>query len=313
MTIHVDQKCPLCGGVQLAQHVKAASPSEQRRAETYRCTSVGYGRHPEILRCQDCRFVFLKERPTAEELTRLYGDVKDSVYEQEEAGRRVTFDAHLARLEQIIGPPKGRHLLDVGTYTGVAVEVAAKRGWHAVGVDPCRWAVENGRQRGRNLILGTPMDASVEALGPFDVATLWDVIEHLSDPAAVLTTVHDRLCPGGHVVIHTMDVESFFARFAGRHWPWYMEMHLYYFSPATLSRLLRKVGFEPTHFERQGRTVSVGYLASRLTALVPLIGGSAERLVAGLGLADRLVRVSFGDLFTMVARRTSSLSVWSGH
>ncbi len=73
------------------------------------------------------------------------------------------------------------------------------------------------------------------------------------------------------------------------------------------------MGFEPTYFERQGRTVSVGYLASRLTALVPLIGRSAERTVAGLGLADRLVRVGFGDLFTMVARRTSSVSVCSGH
>jgi len=298
--------CPLCGSGQLVQHIRAMVPSARRCAETYRCTSVGYGSHPAILRCRDCRFVFLEERPTSEELAGLYGAVEDPAYEQEEAGRQVTFDAHLERLEKVIGPPGGRRLLDVGAYTGVAVEVATRRGWRAVGVDPCRWAVESGRRRGRRLLLGTPDDENVAALGPFDVVTLWDVIEHLADPEAVLATVHDRLVPGGYVVIHTMDVNSLAARFAGHRWPWYMEMHLFYFSPDTLRLFLRKTGFEPVHIEHRGRTVSVGYLASRLAALVPLIGRPMERIVKNLELADRLVRVGFGDLFTMVARRASA-------
>ena len=313
MTVSVEQQCPLCSGSQLTRHLKAALPSEQCRAETYRCTSAQYGHHSEILRCLDCRFVFLKERPTAEDLTQLYSDVEDPVYECEEAGRRVTFDAHLLRLEGVVGPPAGRRLLDVGAYTGVAVEVATKRGWQAVGVDPCRWAVESGRRRGRQLILGTPADATVKALGPFDTVTLWDVIEHLADPEAVLMAVCSLLRPGGYVVIHTMDVDSAFARLAGRRWPWYMEMHLSYFSPKTLSQLLRNVGFEPVHKEHRGRSVSAGYLASRLTALAPLIGRPAERVVAWLGFADHLVHVGFGDLFTMVARRSSDTLAESGY
>lgn len=297
------RSCPLCRSTDLRRHLKAAAPSTQRRAASFRCTNHEYGRHPEILRCRDCGFVFLKERPTAEELSELYGDVEDPLYEREEAGRQVTFDAHLGRLEQIVGSPQGRRLLDVGAYTGVAVEVAVKRGWEAVGVDPCRWAVESGRRRGRNVILGSVTDASIEAMGLFDVVTLWDVIEHLADPEKVLSAVFRSLRPGGIVAVHTMDVDSLFARLTGRHWPWYMEMHLFYFSPATLSRLFRNVGFEVVHVEHRGRTVSAGYLASRVTALAPLIGKPLEGIVAWLGLSDRLIRVGFGDLFTIVGQR----------
>ena len=101
MTVDGEQQCPLCRGGRLTQHLKAVLPSAQRRAETYRCTSAEHGYHPDILRCQDCRFVFLKERPAPEDLPKL---------------------SHARR-----------HLLDVGAYTGVAVEVARDA---AVLVDP---------------------------------------------------------------------------------------------------------------------------------------------------------------------------------
>jgi SAM-dependent methyltransferase len=307
MALTIRNQCPLCSGTRLTRHLKATDPSKGRiakgqMASIYRCTTSGYGRHPEILRCLTCRLAFLKETPTAEDLLKLYSDVEDPLYEKEEAARWMTFDAHLAGVESIIGPAGGRSLLDVGAYTGVAVEVACKRGWQAIGVEPSRWAVESGQRRGRRLVLGPLTRQALNPLGPFDVATLWDVIEHVADPVAVLTTVHKQLKPGGYVVVHTMDVDSMFARLAGRRWPWYMDMHLFYFSPSTLSRLLRTAGFSPIHIGRRGRMVSLGYLGSRITALVPLLGRPLERLVSATGLASRPVRVGFGDLFTVVAR-----------
>jgi len=48
------------------------------------------------------------------------------------------------------------------------------------------------------------------------------------------------------------------------------EMHLFFFSTRRLGRLIRMTGFAPVHVEYRERTVSVGYLVSRLVAL-PLI------------------------------------------
>jgi hypothetical protein len=39
-----------------------------------------------------------------------------------------------------------------------------------------------------------------------------------------------------------MDVEAPFPRLVGRRWPWYMQMHLTYFSKRTLAAMLEAAG-----------------------------------------------------------------------
>ena len=105
--------------------------------------------------------------------------------------------------------------------------------------------------------------------GAYDVVTMWDVIEHLPDPASTLRAVHSALRPGGVFAVTTMDVDALFPRVAGRFWPWYMQMHLVYFSRRTLGELLRRCGFEVVEVTRHRRIVRVSYAVSRLGTLQP--------------------------------------------
>ena len=91
------------------------------------------------------------------------------------------------------------------------VELAQARGWDAWGVEPSTWASEQARGRGLHVVTGTLSDAKVPE-NYFDVVTLWDVVEHLTDPAAELRNVHRVLKPGGVFAIHTIHIESMFAR-----------------------------------------------------------------------------------------------------
>ena len=54
----------------------------------------------------------------------------------------------------------------------------------------------------------------------------------------------------------TMDAESVFARLAGRHWPWYMRMHFYYFTKDSMARMLRAAGFNILSIERHKRLLA---------------------------------------------------------
>lgn len=297
--------CTLCGADDTI--LRHPSTIDQRRSEkdrlSFACTYDGYGRHHTIVQCQKCGMIYTNPRERKEDILNTYEAVEDPLYVEERKGRVLTFERHLKPLERISGPPSGRPLLDVGCYTGVFVEIAHLHGWEAWGVEPSRWAVEQAQARGLHVIQGTLATTRLSD-SFFQVVTLWDVIEHLTDPREALQHVHRLLRAKGLLVVHTIDIQSPFARLMDRHWPWLMEMHLHYFSRKTLRMMLEQCGFQVLSIQTQGRYLRLGYLMNRLGALVPVVGRPAEWLVTGLGLRGLRVPVNLGDLFTVYAQKT---------
>jgi SAM-dependent methyltransferase len=294
-------RCNLCGSDDAA----VVYPSTLKQSgdwRAFRCTHSGYGTHPPIVRCRRCGLVYTDPRPDGIDILETYQAVEDPLYIEEREGRVLTFEHHLKPLEQLAGAPDGRPLLDVGAYTGVFVEIAAQHGWDAWGVEPSRWAVERARSRGLQVVQGTLETANLPA-GHFDVLTMWDVIEHLTDPREALSQAHRLLAPDGLLVVHTIDIESLFARLMGASWPWLMEMHIYYFSRRTLRAMLERCGFQVLSDKPQGRFLRLGYLMNRVGALVPFLGRPTEWLVTKVGLRGLAVPVNLGDLFTAYARK----------
>jgi SAM-dependent methyltransferase len=228
--------------------------------------------------------------------------VEDETYVEERLGREITFRRHLKQMERVIGPAGGRKLLDVGAYIGVFVEIAGAGGWQAQGIEPSEWAVAEARKCGLDVRAGTLETAGFPEAS-FDVITLWDVIEHLADPAAELRRASALLRPGGWLVVHTMDIEAPFARLMGDRWPWLMDMHLYYFGRQTLSRMIAESGYQVVWQGAQGRSLRLGYLASRVEGLNATAGRAARRLIDTLGWRKAAIPVNFGDLRTFISRR----------
>ncbi len=138
----------------------------------------------------------------------------------------------------------------------------------------------------------------------FDAITLWDVIEHFDDPQTELRHALRLLTPGGVLVIHTIDVGSVTAKMMGKRWPFLMEMHIMFFSRATLHAMLHQAGFQYLGDHTQGRYLRLGYFAGRVRAAFgERVGGPLERMVSALKVADRAVPINTLDLFTAYARK----------
>lgn len=294
-------RCNLCGADETA--VRFASTVEEtgsaRAWESFRCTHDGYGRHHRIVTCVRCGLGYADPRPSAQDILGSYSQVEDPLYVQELDGRLLTFERHLDSLERHRKPP-GR-MLDVGAYTGAFVEVARRRGWDVEGLEPSAWAVAEAEKRGLRVHKGSLDDVRLPAAS-FDVVTMWDVIEHLSDPARALAESFRLLSPGGLLAVHTMDAGSAFARLAGARWPWLMEMHLYYYSKKTLEAALRQAGFEVLRTRAHGRYLRLGYLASRLGGLLGATAGRVSaRVFETLRLSAVPVPLNMGDLVTSFA------------
>jgi len=296
--------CNLCGSnlTRLVFPNTISNPKQPQNLEAFRCTSSGYGRHHAIVQCLNCGLIYSNPRWDDSELMDSYEAVEDPLYLQEREGRVLTFEQHLHPLEKITGRAGGRKLLDVGCYIGVFLEIAARHGWDAWGVEPSEWAAEQAKRLGLNVMHGTLATANLPETS-FDVVTLWDVIEHLSDPMAEIRRVYCALKPGGLIVIHTMDIDSLFAHVMGPRWPWLMEMHIYYFSQRTMAAMLRKAGFQVIRSGPHGRFQTLGYLGTRFTALFGLVGRPVDWVLNATRLRHATVPVNLGDLFTVYARK----------
>ena len=298
-----DIACNLCGSRDAQLLYPSTLTNLTPNAEDFRCTSAAYGIHPPIVRCNLCGLVYANPRWDSNVVRDSYSVVEDQTYVEEREGRVLTFSRNLKPLETLIGPDsKTRRLLDVGCHIGVMVELAQQRGWEAWGVEPSTWAAEQARARGLHVITGT-LDSAQVPSDYFDVVTMWDVIEHLTDPAAELRNVHRVLRPDGIFAIHTIDIESWFARLMGKRWPWLMEMHLYYFSPRTLSKMLKQTGYEVISSSAQGRFLRLGYFATRIEPYSKLLYRALDAIITRMNWGNVAIPVNFGDLFTLYARK----------
>ena len=298
----IEVNCNLCGLDEWHVRFPMTMNGDGLNVDAFRCTNPGYGHHAQIVQCVHCGYVYANPRWSETELLTAYTAVTDDMYVQERTGRELTFQKHLQAMEKVVGSADGRSLLDVGAYIGVFVEIAMAAGWAVCGVEPSNWAALEAQKQGLNVINGT-QDAPQLNGRQFDVITMWDVIEHVDDPSAEIAKSYQLLKPGGWLVVHTMDIDSFMARLMGRRWPWLMDMHLHYFSQKTLAQMLTQNGFEVVWSGAQGRYLRLGYLATRVGGLNATAGRLLSKLIDGGRLSELALPINFGDLFTVYARK----------
>jgi len=208
-----------------------------------------------VLRCRACGLGWVSPRPTPEEIGRYYPDTyswRPEPQGAESAVHRLErwYRFHLLHFEtrQLVARTDlaaGDAVLDVGCGSGDRLLVLKEAGLVPAGVEITP-AADYARERlGLDVRRGTLSDARFED-ARFRAVTLYNVIEHVHDPQAVLGEVRRVLAPGGWLVLQCPNARSLQARTFGRRWAALdVPRDLYYYTPAILGRLLRQEGFEP--------------------------------------------------------------------
>jgi 2-polyprenyl-3-methyl-5-hydroxy-6-metoxy-1,4-benzoquinol methylase len=265
-----------------------------------------------LVRCERCRLVYVHPRPGLAEIAAVYderyfrsedsGTVGYADYLGDEANIRRTFARRLERLERWVRP--GR-VLDVGCAAGFFLDEARRRGWTPQGLDVSAFAVQYARTRfGCDVRHAGLLEASLPAAA-YDLVTMWDVIEHVPDPAACVRRAAELLRPGGLLALATPDLGSLPARLTGARWIGYKlsREHLYYFERRTLRRLLGTAGLEVVDTRHVGKYVSVRLFLDRLGRYTPWLAGPLDRAARALGLSARAVYANPLDIVWVTARK----------
>ena len=253
------------------------------------------------MRCAECGFTFSFERPPEDELAGLYRDMDVAVYEAEKEGRRRTAQRHFDIVSTYV---EQGSLLDVGCGSGVFLHLAAQHHWKVCGVEPClplyRKAETLLRGRG-TLSCSTLQEASLRAAS-FDVITLWDVLEHVPDPAGFLEHCRGLLKPGGYVFVNVPDADSLPARLLGEHWPLWLPEHLNYFNRQSLRLCGKRAKLTHVGFDRRPTAFSVGYILHRLSQHRIPAAGAMHRAVGGTSLGKVILPIQIGELLAVWRR-----------
>lgn len=226
--------CPACGG-----------PGRDRR---YQIESF------DLYRCTLCATEYLVQSPDRPPVDVTYWDgYKFELYSDEavQADYEARYEGIIGDVDREFGPLGS--VLDIGCGIGNFVEWAGRRGMRAIGADVDEGAVASARERG---LEAWPVDELADHVEPgsVDLVTLWDVIEHVHDPRALLLSAVRFLRPGGVVVLETPDVRFPLRPFVigvrkvAEPIRWsdmlYYADHQVYFSGRGLSTLLARCGLD---------------------------------------------------------------------
>jgi len=209
---------------------------------------VAFGLQALVAECPDCRLAFQSPQPSPE-ASLAYMDWRwkspdQYVGDRQRQLKRARSQAsHVKRFVQ--GPIR---LLDFGAGAGSFVRAALDQGWEATGVEQSTSARARAKEYYEVDLLGSLPD------GRFDAITMWDVVEHLRDPRAVLKMLAEHLNPGGFLILETGNFENWKRVAQDDEWSLYLFDHQFYFTPASLRQVLREAGFPGFHLLNRGRS-----------------------------------------------------------
>ncbi|MCA1834601.1 MAG: bifunctional glycosyltransferase/class I SAM-dependent methyltransferase [Actinomycetota bacterium] len=256
----VERECILCAGHR-QELVYPANVTGEVPIEEFSCTTGALAQHDDIVQCRRCGLVSSVPTLAPEDIVENYSRVVDEAYLQEELARRELFGWILDAMGDYHTP--GRRLIEIGSNMGLFLHVARNRGWQARGIEPSKWAVEQGVERyGVDLKQGTVEDLADEPKSA-DVVVMLDVLEHLSDPLDALKKLRPMLADDGLLVLSTVNLSGLHARLRDGNWPWFIRSHLYYFSEETLHAMLVHAGFKLVEWAIVPRSFHLSYIAHR--------------------------------------------------
>lgn len=195
--------------------------------------------------CAVCGLVQTLPQPPPELLARFYaGQHRDLFVDDGGAGRTPGEGSRRDQLHWLrhsLGGLFGLRVLEIGCYDGYLLSLLEAEGAVGTGVEPSHAAAEFAREhRGLDVRTGLLEEVSLPE-SRFDLIVMSHVLEHVRDPRATLERCHKLLRDGGMLFVEVPNVLRPRVESAV---DFFTFDHLFHFSPATLSRLARRAGFE---------------------------------------------------------------------
>lgn len=213
-------RCPHCGSA----HLVDPDPS--------RIFRDGEDRY-SLLQCLDCEGMFTAPLPSPERLERLYGAEYNYKWFADHLPAKLLDALHRVVQYRRSGFLQGKRILDFGGGYGYFSRAARLLGYDAITRDPFLEKVQGGSGE-----LGDEP--------PYETVVTHHVLEHATDPGAVVEQLKTFTAPGGRLIVAVPNAEALGYKLRGVNWAWSQPplIHIHHFTQKGLTALLTQHGFE---------------------------------------------------------------------
>jgi 2-polyprenyl-3-methyl-5-hydroxy-6-metoxy-1,4-benzoquinol methylase len=219
--------CGICGGQELRLRFEKVDPQEDPYT---------------VYSCARCRSGITVPVPSPEELSRLYSS---GSYRAND-GTRFNFFAeslvhyfNIGKKKKIKKYRERGNILDVGCGRGTFLDIMKQDGWSVMGVELNEETASYASSRyGIQVLTAGAMPRLADE--SFDVITLYHVLEHSFEPAAVVKECRRLMRKNGMLVIAVPNMDSLQALFGQTYW-FHLDLpfHLHHFTLKSLQSLLQ--------------------------------------------------------------------------
>ncbi len=244
-------KCPLCDSTKF--YTRNISTQDKKRYHNLK-----------LFECLNCSLVFLEDYQ--KDRSYIYNDnyaawnkSKDDNESLVAQSKKKAFCSQLKNIVKYFDDFKDKKILDVGTGNGYLLDEAKKLGFDCYGLDISNYSVKIASEKFPGKIYcGTLIDSNYKN-NYFDIITITDFIEHISDPKEIFKELKRILKPKGYLFIISPNVDSITRKILGKEWFQYKYEHVLYYNKKSLNYLLQNFNFELKKFKNNSKKFSLNY------------------------------------------------------
>ena len=236
--------CALCGENNL--RIKNIIDLRKKKNNIIRINGIDYtiDKKETIVECQNCGLIYVNPRILLLPKYKIISNEQDKFYFEETRNERISAYSNLIKQIPTWLGQQAENLLDIGCGDGVLIEAALKEDITCTGIEQNEALINFARERLQGSFT-IKKDFNNIPGSCFDVITLINVIEHLTEPAVVLNKLSKLLKPKGILLIHTPNVSGIYSRILSARWHHYEPLvHFYYFNINTLTKILENSGMD---------------------------------------------------------------------
>ncbi|NTS42125.1 class I SAM-dependent methyltransferase [Flavisolibacter sp. BT320] len=285
-------KCPLC------------SRQQSKLAHTLQSW--------KIVQCEACQFVYVNPRLVKDELLKLYvSDYFDNQlfgyfhYSEGRDFRKRNFQKWVKDALPYVTQAENIKALDIGCASGYCLEVFQEQGWQAHGVELDHTLAKELRRKGFT-VYDSPL-LHLGNIGKYDIITMFDVIEHLTDLHENVSILNQLVADNGIVVLVTPNYGSWQRLVFQKKWFQFKPVeHINYFTLPTLQKLFETNGFKILKSKKSGQFCTTDFLANRISQyklgfMMPLLR-AAQKI---LRKKDQYFYVDTASLYIVLQKKES--------